>query len=112
MSDENAVAFTPYASNYQYEAWIMPRKHIDNITLLDREEIASIAAMYKHIVSKLNEQNIPYNMYLHQSIKDRDEHFYMRVCPRRSTWAGVELGSRIIINTVSPEDAAEFYRSQ
>lgn len=110
MSDEHAVAFTPYASNYQYEAWIIPRKHIDNISLLDRQEITSIAKIYKHIVLKLNEQNISYNMYLHQSVKDKDEHFYIRICPRRSTWAGVELGSRIIINTVAPEEAAEFYR--
>jgi len=112
VSDEYAVAFTPYASNYQYEAWIIPRKHIDNITVLNREEISSIASMYKHIVTKLNQQNVQYNMYLHQSILDKDEHFYIRVCPRRSTWAGVEMGSRIIINTVSPEDAARFYRGK
>ncbi len=110
MSDDWAVAFAPYASHYQYEAWIIPRKHLDNITVLDREEITSIAKMMKHIVSKLNDRKISYNMYLHQSITDKDEHFYIRICPRRSTWAGVEMGSRIIINTVSPEEAAAFYR--
>jgi len=110
LGDDHAVAFTPYASIYQYEAWVAPRKHLDNITVLNREEIASIAKMMKHIVTKLNKLKIPYNMYLHQSITDKDEHFYIRICPRRSTWAGVEMGSRIIINTVSPEDAAEFYR--
>lgn len=110
LADEHAVAFTPYASIYQYEAWISPRKHLDNITVLNRDEIAAIAKMMKHIVTKLNKRKIPYNMYLHQSITDKDEHFYIRICPRRSTWAGVEMGSRIIINTVSPEAAAEFYR--
>jgi UDPglucose--hexose-1-phosphate uridylyltransferase len=110
MSDEHVIAFTPYASIYQYEAWIIPRNHLDNITVLNRDEIASMAKMMKHIVMKLNEEKIPYNMFLHQSITDKDEHFYIRICPRRSTWAGVELGSRIIINTVSPEEAAEFYR--
>lgn len=112
MSNEHAIAFTPYASNYQYEAWIMPKKHLDNITVLDRQEITAMAEMYLHIIQKLNEEDIPYNMYLHQSVKDNDEHFYMRVCPRRSTWAGVEMGSRIIINTVAPEDAAKFYRGE
>ncbi len=112
MSDEHVVAFTPYASNYQYEAWVMPKKHLDNITVLNREEVTSMAKMLKHIVSKLNSEKIQYNMYLHQSITDKDEHFYIRICPRRSTWAGVEMGSRIIINTVSPENAAEFYREK
>ncbi len=110
MADEKAIAFTPYASIYEYEAWIIPRKHLDNITLLDRDEITSLAKMMKHIVTKLNKYKIAYNMYLHQAITDKDEHFYIRICPRRSTWAGVEMGSRIIINTVSPEEAAEFYR--
>lgn len=109
-ADDHAVAFTPYASNYQYEAWIIPRKHLDNITVLSRDEVGSIAEMMKHIVEKLHKENIPYNMFLHQSVLDKDEHFYIRICPRRSTWAGVEMGSRIIINTVSPENAAEFYR--
>jgi len=90
----------------------MPKKHLDNITVLNREEVTSMAKMLKHIVSKLNSEKIQYNMYLHQSITDKDEHFYIRICPRRSTWAGVEMGSRIIINTVSPENAAEFYREK
>ena len=110
--DERAISITPYASNYEYEAWIIPRKHIDNVTVLNREEIASIASLYKHILSRLNKENISYNVYLHQSVLDKDEHFYVRICPRRSTWAGVELGSRIIINAVSPESAAEFYREK
>ena len=110
LADEHVVTFTPYASIYQYEAWIVPRNHLDNITVLNRDEIASMAKMMKHIVMKLNKEKIPYNMFLHQSITDKDEHFYIRICPRRSTWAGVEMGSRIIINTVSPEEAAKFYR--
>jgi len=110
MADDKAVAFTPYASIYQYEAWIIPRNHLDNITVLDRQEITSMAKMMKYIVTKLNKLEISYNMYLHQSITDKDEHFYIRICPRRSTWAGVEMGSRIIINTVLPEEAAKFYR--
>jgi UDPglucose--hexose-1-phosphate uridylyltransferase len=110
MADDQVIAFTPYASIYEYEAWIIPRKHLDNITLLDRDEIMSLAKMMKAIVGKLNKYKIAYNMYLHQAVTDKDEHFYIRICPRRSTWAGVEMGSRMIINTVSPEEAAEFYR--
>ncbi len=110
MADDKVIAFTPYASIYEYEAWIIPRNHLDNITMLDRQEITSLAKMMKYIVTKLNKYKIAYNMYLHQSITDKDEHFYIRICPRRATWAGVEMGSRMIINTVSPEAAAEFYR--
>jgi UDPglucose--hexose-1-phosphate uridylyltransferase len=112
MADEHALAFTPYASIYAYEAWIMPKKHVDNITVLSREEIASIAFMIKHITAKLKKESIPYNMFLHQSITNKEEHFYIRICPRRDVWAGLEMGSRLIVNPVSPEEAAVFYRKK
>lgn len=110
--DEQAVAFTPYASIYAYEAWIMPQKHVDNVTVLGRDEIASIALLIKQITTKLNKEKIHYNMFLHQSITDKDEHFYIRICPRRDIWAGLETGSRLIVNPVSPEEAAKFYRKK
>lgn len=111
MSDKNIVVFTPYASTYNYEAWIFPRHHHDNIAQLNKSELRSYATALKHITSKLNQEQIPYNFYLHQAITDKDEHFYIRICPRRAVWAGVEMGSRLIINSVSPEEAATFYRN-
>ncbi len=110
--DEHAIAFTPYASIYAYEAWILPKKHVDNITVLDRDEIASMAFLIKQITMKLDKEEIPYNMFLHQSITDKDEHFYIRICPRRNIWAGLETGSRLIVNPVAPEEAARFYRKK
>ncbi|HRY63146.1 MAG TPA: DUF4931 domain-containing protein [Patescibacteria group bacterium] len=112
MGDEYALAFAPYASIYAYEVWIMPKKHVDNITVLDRDEIASMALLIKQITMKLDKEEIPYNMFLHQSITDKDEHFYIRICPRRDIWAGLETGSRLIVNPVAPEEAAVFYRKK
>lgn len=111
MKDRHMIAFTPYASIYNYEAWIMPRRHLDNITQLTHQELHSLATFTKRIIKKLNKLQISYNYYLHQAITDKEEHFYLRIAPRRDIWAGVELGSRLIINTVSPEDAARFYRT-
>lgn len=111
VSDNNFVVFTPYASIYGYEAWLMPRRHMDNITQLDTKELKSLAKFLKYILTKLNSEQISYNFFLHQAITDKDEHFYIRICPRKEIWAGIEMGSRLIINPVSPEEAAEFYRS-
>ncbi len=110
--DKYISAFCPYASSYNYEAWIVPKKQRDNITELEDEELKSLAKVLKRIIKKVNELQLPYNFYMHQTVTDANEYFYLRVCPRRDTWAGVELGSRIIINTVSPEDAAKFYRGR
>lgn len=110
--NETAVAFAPYASAYNYEAWVLVRRHADNITQLAPKEISGCAELLKKILVKVNELSLPYNFYLHQVIHYPDEHFYVRICPRRDVWAGLELGARLIVNTVPPEDAALFYRGK
>lgn len=111
LSDRHVAAFTPYASIYNYEAWIIPHRHVDNLTKLNGPELVSLARALKRILKKVNILKLPYNFYLHQAVTDKDEHFYLRVAPRRDVWAGIEMGSRLIINTVAPETAAKFYRS-
>lgn len=110
--DQHFAALTPYASAYNYEAWLFPKRHVDNITLLTEEELGSMAGILKKLLQKLAELRLPYNFYLHEALKDYEEHFYLRISPRRDVWAGVELGSRLVINTVPPEDAAAFYRGE
>jgi UDPglucose--hexose-1-phosphate uridylyltransferase len=108
--DKFMAAFTPYASQYHYESWIFTKRHLDNITKLDDNEFKSFAKLLKKILIKLSELNLSFNYFLHQSISDKDQHFYLKIQPRDSVWAGVELGSGLIINSVAPEEAAEFFR--
>ncbi|MDD2807246.1 MAG: galactose-1-phosphate uridylyltransferase [Patescibacteria group bacterium] len=108
--DKNIIAFCPWASLHNYEIWIMPKRHVDNISLLTAKERVSFAKILKSILGKINDLDLPYNYYFHQVIHDRDQHFYMKVTPRGSVWAGVEIGSGLIINPIPPEEAAKFYR--
>lgn len=110
--DKNVIVFCPYASMYHYEVWIFPFAHRDNITNLTDDELKSIAKALKLVLGKINQYNLPYNFFMHQSISDEDQHFYIKIQPRESIWAGVELGSGIVINSVSPERAAKFYRNK
>lgn len=108
--DRNVIAFTPYASMFNYEIWIMPKRHLDNITELTSVEKLSWAKILKHSLKKISQLNLPYNYYFHQVINDEDQHLYMKIVPRGSVWAGVEVGSGLIINPIAPEEAAKFYR--
>ena len=108
--DKNMIAFCPYAPMHNYEVWIMPKRHLDNITMLTQNERLSFAKLLKKILKKINKLNLPYNYYFHQVINDEDQHLYLKITPRGSVWAGVEIGSGLIINPVSPEEAARFYR--
>jgi UDPglucose--hexose-1-phosphate uridylyltransferase len=108
--DKHVIAFTPYASIFNYEVWIMPIQHRDNIMELTGPEKKSFAKILKHILNKICQLDLPYNFYFHQLINDKDQHLYMKIAPRGSIWAGVEIGSGLVINPITPEEASEFYR--
>ncbi|MBI2426253.1 MAG: galactose-1-phosphate uridylyltransferase [Candidatus Kerfeldbacteria bacterium] len=110
--NKHVIAFTPYASMHNYEIWIMPKRHIDNVTELQTKERLEFAKILRRVLRSIGELNLPYNFYFHQVKNDEDQHLYMKITPRGSVWAGVEIGSGLIINPVSPEDAAEFYRQE
>ena len=109
-SDKNMIAITPFASQYSYEAWVFSQRHIDNITQLNDGELKSLAKILKKIIAKLAAANISYNFFLQQAITCRDEHFILKIQPRSSIWAGLELGTGLAINSVSPEEAVKFYK--
>ncbi len=112
FEDTNVIAFTPYASMHNYEVWILPKRHMDNIALLMEPERLSWAGVLKRLLGGIVRLKLPYNYYFHQLVHDEDQHLYMKITPRGSVWAGVEIGSGLIINPVPPEEAAAYYRER
>lgn len=108
--DRNIFALAPYASEYGYEAWLLPRRHFKSINDMSAAEISSLAQALKLVTAKLSRHHIPYNYYLHECDASDQGHFFIKIFPRVSVWAGVELSSGMIINSTAPEVAAGFYR--
>ncbi|MEM3127291.1 MAG: galactose-1-phosphate uridylyltransferase [Candidatus Woesearchaeota archaeon] len=112
FENETFVAFTPYASRFNFEIWILPKQHLANLNDFDDKKLHDLADIMKNILLKLKKLNCSYNYYIHYSPEGESLHFMIEVCPRIATWAGFEMGSNIIINSVSPETAASFYRGE
>lgn len=108
--DDLIVAFAPYASEYHYETWILPRRHIDNIVELNSIETKRFAKVLKRVLEKIYKKELSYNFFLHQVIRKKDQHFYLKIQPRESVWAGIELGSGVVVNSLPPEDAAKYLK--
>ena len=104
------VAFAPFASRFNYEAWIFPKKHRTNMEQLAEKEIGDIALALKKILLKLKKINASYNFFIHYSPSRENLHFHIEITPRLATWGGFEISTDAIINSVLPEDAARFYR--
>lgn len=108
---EHFVAFAPYASRFNYEIWIFPKSHVKHILQLSEEQLADLAAVLLKVLRKLKELGADYNFFLHYSPDGEDLHFHIEVTPRIAVWGGFELASGTVINSVSPEEAAAFYRA-
>ncbi len=111
FENELFAAFTPYASRFHYEIWIFPKHHINSITRMDNNLLWHMAEILKKVLVKLKELGAPYNFFLHYH-NDPAYHFHIEVCPRLAIWAGYELGTNACINSVTPEEAAKFYRGE
>jgi len=112
IDEEEILAFTPYASRFPFEAWITPRKHVNKLEDLTEKQYRSMASTLLEILGKLKKglKDPSYNLMLHYSPLKEDLHLHWELAPRLSTLAGFELGTEVVINTMSPEDAASYYR--
>ncbi|MBW2989661.1 galactose-1-phosphate uridylyltransferase [Candidatus Woesearchaeota archaeon] len=112
FENDSFVAFTPYASRFNFEIWVFPKRHIRVIDELKEREFSDLAGILKRILAKLKKINASYNLFIHYSPDGKDLHFHIEITPRFAVWAGFEFSSDEIINSVSPEDAAKFYRGE
>ncbi len=113
LENKSFAAFCPYASRFNYELWIFPKRHVARITQLSESESKDLAIILSESLKKIRSIDAPYNLMIHRtpSVKScKDFHFHIEILPRTAIWAGFELSSGEIINSVSPESSAEWYR--
>ncbi|MDO8885877.1 galactose-1-phosphate uridylyltransferase [Candidatus Oleimmundimicrobium sp.] len=114
---EYFLSFSPYASRQPFETWIVPKKHLANFELISLAEKKDFASILKSTLGKIYKglDDPPYNFYLHTSPFQMDAkkfyHWHIEILPKLSIQAGFEMGSGIMINVVSPEEAAKFLRN-
>lgn len=111
-SDKHFVAIAPYASNFGFEAWILPRRHISKFGEIHADEMMSLAVIMKKLTARLDSSTISFNFFLQESLDNQDHHFIIKLAPRTFEHAGAEIGTGIIINPVAPEFAALWYRGR
>lgn len=123
--NEHFTVLCPFASRVPFEVWVLPRHSnpfFDSIGPQEREALAeALHEALGRIATGLKDP--AYNYYIHSAPCDDTGfvcdastfgHFrwHIQILPRIGQWGGFELGTGLEINTVSPEDAAEFLRQQ
>jgi len=123
--NEYFVALCPFAARFPFETRILPKLHKTNFEDISREELEAFASIYKDVLSalRITMKNFEYNTIFHSglnvsSIKDKEfenlnkyYHWYLEIIPKTISTAGFEWGTGFYINTVCPDDAADFLRN-
>jgi len=111
--DAASVAFAPYASRSAFEVWIVPRAHQADFGAAAPADIAATSEALRQVFARLASSldGPPYNLVLHSAplreAVDATYHWHWEVHPRLREIAGLELGTGLPVNPVSPEDAVE-----
>jgi UDPglucose--hexose-1-phosphate uridylyltransferase len=105
----------PFASRVAYQMWIVPKEMTSDFVAADRKIRDELALICRQLTQRLDRTlNEPaYNLLLLTAPFDGDsnDHWYVEIMPRLTRGAGLEWGTDIWINPVSPEDAAKRLRS-
>jgi UDPglucose--hexose-1-phosphate uridylyltransferase len=111
--DDSTVAFAPWGSRSPFEVWIVPRDHEADFGRVDDAGVRATAQALRQVLGGLSVSldGPPYNLVLHTApLRERVDatfHWHWEVHPRLREVAGLELGTGLPVNPVSPEAAVE-----
>ncbi len=111
--NEDWIAVCPYASKWQMEAWILPKRTMQLLDEAQDQELTSVASLLTPLTKALSNTNISYNLIIEQGIIP-SQRLTLKLCGRNvmSPWGGLEVATGVIVNVIPPESAAAWYRSQ
>ena len=112
---ESFFVLCPFASQYPYQTWFLPKRLESGWTDMDQVEREELGRLLRKYVARLETllDNPAYNVLFHQPPTSASFRGggYVELLPRLTRAAGYELGTDIWVNPVAPELAAEQLRS-
>jgi UDPglucose--hexose-1-phosphate uridylyltransferase len=120
------VALEPFASKFPFETWILPKEHSAYFHHISDTQLPSLAETLRVTLAAFAEalSYPPYNLIIHMAPLQPDKkylaprskiydfyHWHIEIVPRIGRVAGFEFGTGFYINSVLPEDAAEYLRN-
>jgi UDPglucose--hexose-1-phosphate uridylyltransferase len=117
IRDQDAlVTIAPYASRAPFETWITPRDHAPRFEDATDATLHGLAAAYKAVMARIDWalERPACNLVLHtgplNGEADAAFHWHLEIIPRVTRFSGLEWGSGVFRNPVSPEEAARVLR--
>jgi UDPglucose--hexose-1-phosphate uridylyltransferase len=112
FEDAASVCFAPYASRSPFELWVVPRHHEPDFGRATEEQLTSAAETLQKLIRMLGTLEGPaYNLVLHtaplhENVRETF-HWHWEIHPRLREVGGLELGTGLPVNPISPEEAVD-----
>jgi galactose-1-phosphate uridylyltransferase len=110
FEDAASVCVAPVAARSPFELWVVPRHHEADFGNASDAQLTSAAETLRKVLRLLDVlDGPPYNLVLHTAPLhervDETYHWHWEIHPRLREIAGLELGTGLPVNPVSPEEA-------
>ena len=112
FEDAASVCFAPYASRSPFGLWVVPRHHEADFGSATDDQLTGAAEALQKVIRLLDVlDGPPYNLVLHtaplhESVRET-YHWHWEIHPRLRDIAGLELGTGLPVNPISPEGAVD-----
>jgi UDPglucose--hexose-1-phosphate uridylyltransferase len=112
----SVVALAPYASRVPFETWITPRDHAPRFEDCPDGLLTDLAQAIKSVMTRIDWalERPACNFVLHTAPlsgeADAAFHWHLEILPRVTRYGGLEWGTGVHRNPVSPEEAARALR--
>lgn len=111
------LVFSPFASRYPFETWIIPKTHSSDFHRIDKEEMEDLSLAMQSLFLRFHKllSDPPYSFTLHtapvQNRLHRSEyHWHIETRLRIGLREGFEWGTGFFVNPTPPENAAVYLR--
>jgi UDPglucose--hexose-1-phosphate uridylyltransferase len=113
-TDDDVVVVCPFWSGTPYEMLVLPRIHGPHLAQASATDLDAVGRALQRCLAALRAiiGEVAYNVIFHSAPYRAagDFHWHAHVLPKATTVAGFELGTGVVINILSPEDAASDLR--
>lgn len=116
LETENFAALAPFASQFPFETWLIPKRHDSHFENIAEPEVRNLAWMLRNVMRKLDRvlEKPAYNLIVHTAPVHEGAlehyHWHVEIIPKLTRVAGFEWGTGFYINPTPPEEAAQFLR--
>jgi len=117
LESAHFLVFSPFASRYPFETWIVPKTHSPDFHHIQEEEMADLSIAIQSLFIRYYKllADPPYSFTFHtspvQSPFHRSEyHWHIETRLRIGLREGFEWGTDFFVNPTPPEEAAAYLR--